>query len=48
MNYFDYLRMTRKKDTKDNFIDFLVSIVGYNKKDAKKYASYYYQIENED
>lgn len=45
MNYFDYLRMTKQEDTKENFIDYLIKIVGYTKKQAEEQARYYYKEE---
>ena len=44
MNYFDYLRLTRKEDTRDTFIEYLVSILDYTEKNAIEYSKLYYGI----
>lgn len=38
MTYFDYLRMQRLADTKENYIGYLVEIVGYTENEASQYA----------
>lgn len=38
MNYFDYLRMQRLEDTKENFIAFLVDVEGYTEIQAIQYT----------
>ena len=48
MNYFDYLRMTNKEDTKDNYIAYLVQIMDYSLKDAKEYADFIYKNTKDD
>ena len=42
MNYFDYLRLTGKEDTKNNFITFLIDIMSYTKNQAEDYAKICY------
>lgn len=45
MNYFDYLRMTGEKDTKENFVKFLVDIMGYPKETAIQESNMCYKGE---
>lgn len=45
MNYFDYLRMTKQEDTKENYIEYLIRIVGYTEKQAEEQARYFYKGE---
>lgn len=45
MNYFDYLSITKQKDTKDTYIKYLIEIVDYSEEQAIKYSSMFY---NED
>lgn len=47
MDYFSYLRMTYKEDTKDNFEDYLIEVLGYSIQDAKKESDFMYR-EGED
>ena len=42
MNYFDYLSYTNKKDTRDNFIQYLVEVMGYTEDVAIKESEIYY------
>lgn len=42
MNYFDYLRATRKEDTKENFIKYLIEVLEYTEEKAEKEAKIYY------
>lgn len=42
MNYFDYLRMTGKEDTKESFIDYLIEILGYTEQEAETMTSTYF------
>lgn len=45
MNYFDYLRITNKKDTKENFIEYLINILDYEKENAINYANIMFKSE---
>ena len=47
MNYFDYLRMTRQEDTKENFIKYLINILDYEKENANNYADFMFKSEGE-
>lgn len=53
MDYFSYLRIMEKEDTKGNYIDFLIDIVDYSVNDAINYANFIYgnkeekEVENE-
>lgn len=42
MNYFDYLRLTSKKDTKESFIAYLIDILDYTEIEAERYAKIYF------
>lgn len=42
MNYFDYLNMTRKKDNKKTFIEYLMDILDYDWDVANYEATFYY------
>lgn len=42
MNYIDYLRMTRKEDKKETFIDFLINIKDWDRDVAIREAFIYY------
>lgn len=46
MDYFSYLSMTRKEDTKENFVAYLVDVVGYTEEKAIKESKIYYSEEN--
>lgn len=46
MNYFDYLGMTGKKDTKENFISYLVDILDYTENKAIEISKIHYRGEN--
>ena len=43
LNYFDYLRITKLKDTKDNFVLYLIKILNYTKEQANNEVKYYYK-----
>lgn len=43
MDYFSYLRYKRLKDTKDNFIGYLVEILGYTELEAINKSKLYYK-----
>ena len=45
MDYFSYLRLMEKEDIKDNFIQYLIDIVDYEKNDAINYANFMYENE---
>lgn len=47
MNYFDYLRITNKKDVKDTFIEFLINYMDYTKDNAERYSSLFYNEKGE-
>ena len=46
MNYFDYLRMTNKEDTKENFEQYLVEVLDYTIDQAERESNWYYGEEN--
>ena len=43
MNYFDYLSLTRKKDTRDTFIEYLVSVLDYTEQEAIEESKIFYE-----
>ena len=46
MNYFDYLSLMDKKDTRKNFIDYLIKILDYTEEKAIEISKIYYREEN--
>jgi hypothetical protein len=47
MDYFSYLSITKKEDTKDNFIDYLICL-GHEVDKAEELANIYYkEVKNE-
>lgn len=46
MNYFDYLSLTDKKDTRENFISYLIEVLDYTEESAIKTSKIYYSEEN--
>lgn len=47
MDYFSYLRFTGKEDTKDNFEDYLIEVLGYSINDAKRESDFMYRGEED-
>lgn len=43
LTYFDWLRLTAREDTENNFILYLIKVLQYKEEDAKKEASIYYK-----
>ena len=42
MDYFSYLSFTRKEDTQQNFINYLIDVLGYTEAEAEKESIIYY------
>ena len=42
MNYFDYLSLTRQKDTRDTVEKYLMDVLYYTEEQAKKESEVYY------
>lgn len=47
MNYFDYLRFTKKEDTKETFEEWLIKVMDYSIEDAKRESDFMYREEEE-
>lgn len=45
MNYFDYLSLFDKRDTKESFVDYLIEILDYSEETAIKTSEIYYREE---
>lgn len=43
INYFDYLSMTGRKDTRDNFEKYLIEVLDYTIQEAEKESEIYYK-----
>ena len=48
MNYFDYLSLTRKEDTRDTFIEYLVSVLDYTEQEAIEESKLFYDERGEE
>lgn len=42
LTYFDWLRITGREDTKENYILYLIKVMLYSEEEAKKDAQLYY------
>ena len=42
MDYFSWLSLTRKEDTRENFVLYLIEILDYKEEDAEHYAKFYF------
>lgn len=45
LDYFSYLKIIKKQDTKENFASYLINVLDYDEEQAKKDSEFYYNME---